>query len=632
MRTLFHSLRFQAVTAVILLVAAPTIVIGIFTSHLLASSSERQVASYSDVILNQLCGNIDMYMTDMLSVGVKISNNIDVQNTLKSVALPITDRTYVEYLNRMMSFLDGLSFVRSDISGVYIYNTDEIVYYKHNQNVFVRPKLSLGKFSLTEQRWYTLLEESPDDSVILGPGYVRIANQSPMDVFSLATKVTDPETRRDIGYLLVNMDIAKIDELCTNATIEGENATCILDGNGEVVFSNSNIANRSIESLYDETGGMNYTELRKFSLDDKYYHVMAKKSHFSSWTIMQIYDDAYMNQKANQYNLIHIVGIALGVVLSIAVMLFLIHRVIGPLSAFRSGMSRLELGDFGARLPSERKDEMGQLYDSFNQMAVHLGDLIHEVSDSKLKAREAQLKALRSQINPHFLYNTLASIQMMAEINDDPDVAKMISSLGRYFRYCTKSEEQFATVREEFGFVEEYITFQRIRLSSDIRFLAFVDEGVLDRKIPRLSIQPIIENSIIHGKVDKKERESGESGLILLSAQMFDEKMQISIADNGVGVAPAKLKELNAQFVAMKSDEPVEGGTDSVGLANINERIKVLFGKEWGLQIFSIYGYGTETILTFPADGADAELARLAAGPAALAGPAADAPDSEAVT
>jgi two-component system sensor histidine kinase YesM len=243
---------------------------------------------------------------------------------------------------------------------------------------------------------------------------------------------------------------------------------------------------------------------------------------------------------------------------------------------------------------------MGQLYASFNQMAVRLGDLIHEVSDSNLKAREAQLKALRSQINPHFLYNTLASIQMLAEINEDSEVAKMISSLGKYFRYCTKSDDQFATVREEFGFVEEYITFQRIRLSNDIRFLIFADERVMNMKIPRLSIQPIIENAIIHGKVDKKDRDENESGLILLSAQIFNDTMQISIADNGEGIMPEKLKKMNERFSVMDSGESIGGTTDSVGLTNINERIKELFGKEWGLQIFSIYGHGTETILTFP--------------------------------
>ncbi|MDR1797925.1 MAG: sensor histidine kinase [Clostridiales Family XIII bacterium] len=593
-----HSLRFQAIASIILIMIVPSLIMAIITSNLFVNSTKRNVEQYSDVILEQLCGNIDIYMMDMVSVGVKISENTDVQRTLKYAYLPYSDRDYYAIQEKMISFLSGLSFVRADITGIYIYNSNQIVYYKNGQQVFTRPILSLGRFDIFDQNWYESLASSKDNSVILAPGYVRMSGLSLEDQFSVAEKVIDIDSERVVGYLLITMNVEKIQSLCDTVLMEDQVGICVYDGNGKIVYNSSKADVDSLESYFEQTGGLDISGLQNPKLGSESFHVIAQKAPYSKWHVMLFYDESYINRMSNRYNLINLIGILLTASLSVTVLLVLIRRIISPLSELEVRMRLLEEGDFNVRMLTHRKDEIGKLSASFNTMAEQLGILVNEVFTSRLQVRNAELKALQSQINPHFLYNTLASIQMMAEINDDAETAKMLSALGKYYRYCTKTESRFATVKEEIDFVSDYITFQKIRVPGVFRFYIFAEEGVLDSKIPKLCIQPIVENCIVHGHVGQKK-----DALVLLSIQAYAHMLQISVADNGLGIEEARLRCLNERLhekpaVDQVADESSPGS--GIGLPNINDRIKSLYGEEWGLQVFSIHGEGTEVVLTIP--------------------------------
>jgi len=288
---------------------------------------------------------------------------------------------------------------------------------------------------------------------------------------------------------------------------------------------------------------------------------------------------------------------------------YYMNRMLQPIYTVRQDIREIEIGNITQSMrQAADDDDLQQLTDDIYNLILNSNRLMEEVYSEQVKRtelesrkQEAELVSLQSQINPHFLYNTLTSIQMMAEINDDRETAKMISALGKYFRYCTKVDSRYATVRDEFDFVHNCITFLRISMREDFSFFVFAEDAAAELRIPRLSVQPIVENAIVHGLIGKNP-----GGLILLSAQVFDDMLQISVADNGIGIPEEALAKLNGQLqetFSASSDEDMDAPVDAVGgigLLNISKRVKGLFGPEWGLQIFSIPGEGTEVVLTMP--------------------------------
>ena len=594
------SLKSQAILIVVLIIIIPSIVIGFISANMSTLSTKKSLESYSTRVLGQLCGNIDMYMTDMGILGIKISENSDVQRTLKSNYSSDSTSEYYQNQARMMSFLNGLNFVRTDISGIYLYNTQEIIYYKRGENVFTRPVLTFGKFNLEGQEWFDDLQESNDVMTIVGPGYVRMDNKTDYSVFSVARKVLISNSNESIGYLLINMDINKIESICNNVLLGEGDTIVVFDGNGKVVYSTSLIDKIKIEEFLYKDLKKNPGRLNSVEINGKKMLAFSSDANFSKWSVVQLFDREYVYKNANTYVVMNIIGTLITSLLAIVLLLIVVKRVIRPVSKISESMKYLESGNFGIEVKAEGNDEINQLFLSFNSMSKRLKTLINEVYESKLKARDAHMSALQNQINPHFLYNTLESIHMMAEINGDSTVAKMVSSLGKYFRYCIKGGEIMATLGEELEFVNNYVTVQKIRFLHKFKYFVFTNEDLLCKRIPRLIIQPIIENCIVHGF------DSSESGFfIMVSAFSKDDTFYISIADNGMGIDETTMSQISYECEHETPFLQTEK-INKIGISNINMRIKTLYGESFGLKVVSIMGVGTEVILSIPVNRLEA--------------------------
>lgn len=215
------------------------------------------------------------------------------------------------------------------------------------------------------------------------------------------------------------------------------------------------------------------------------------------------------------------------------------------------------------------------------QMVSEAKRLMEESYQAKLSEREAQLKALQAQINPHFLYNTLDNINWMAVKIQATDISFMINSLAKYFRLSLSKGKDIVGIKEELELIKVYLTIQQARFKGAIQFEFRIDESVEKCKIHKLTLQPIIENAIIHG-IQKK---GSKSGLIIVSAYKEDGDMVITISDDGVGMDMAVAEKI-------LSSRPGNGNV-SYGLYNVNERIKLYFGDKYGIKLASIPGEGT---------------------------------------
>ena len=234
-------------------------------------------------------------------------------------------------------------------------------------------------------------------------------------------------------------------------------------------------------------------------------------------------------------------------------------------------------------------DEIGSLVKSYNEMKIRINDLININYKSKIEQKELELRQLQNQINPHFIYNTLESIHMMAEINDDLETSTMAEYFGSIMRYSMNKRCDIVSLREEIKIIHNYIYLQQIRFEQLFTIESFIDEEVMDCKIIKMIIQPVIENSINHGL-----SKCTEAGKIIIEGRHIENKLILDISDNGIGMTKETLQDLT-DYINDKNEK-----FTGIALKNINKRLKLNYGEEYGLQIFSTINKGTNVLLTLP--------------------------------
>jgi two-component system, sensor histidine kinase YesM len=261
-------------------------------------------------------------------------------------------------------------------------------------------------------------------------------------------------------------------------------------------------------------------------------------------------------------------------------------------------MGKVRDGNLDISISSEDKDEIGELSRSFDSMLKRINTLINtvyvqdlEVKDLQIRRKEAELRALQSQINPHFLFNTVESIRMNVLKNGDHETSDILQSFGRLLRKSIEWESHFVSLASEMELVENYVQIQKFRYRSRFDYEINLSPDLSEIIIPKFIIQPIVENAIYHGLEMKKK-----DGLLIIYAYKSSGNLKIIVRDNGMGIAKAKLKALK-NLVANKV--PSETST-SIGLRNVNQRIKLLYGNNYGLTFCSKPNKGTKVEVLLP--------------------------------
>lgn len=251
-------------------------------------------------------------------------------------------------------------------------------------------------------------------------------------------------------------------------------------------------------------------------------------------------------------------------------------------------------GDFEIRTKGDNSIvEIQKLNTSVNQMIKKIGQLVDDIRVEEINLRAAELRLLQEQINPHFLYNTLDNIIWLAESGEDEEVVKMVSSLSSFFRTTLSKGRDYITIAEEREHIESYLSIQKFRyrdiLSYDIDF----EDEILDHSILKLTLQPIVENALYHGIKNKRGM-----GHIQIDGRMDGDNIEFIVSDNGIGMREEEAEHLRKVISGLVSDDRSGGG---FGLFNVNQRLQLNYGKEYGLNIESTYNVGTTIRVKIPA-------------------------------
>ena len=415
--------------------------------------------------------------------------------------------------------------------------------------------------------------------------------------FSVSRALVDPGNGEILGVISIFSNIEILRNECRKIqSIKGEKIF-IIDPNGSVIYDidEENITKsvKDPELGLEFLKGMDWDNKNvSLSVNGKRYLIMSSDIEVPQWRFVRIIpeDELYTNVQKVQIRLIVLALVF--TLLSLASSIGMSYGITKPLKRLISTMKVIEKGDLSIRFKVKNNDEIGQLGKSFNNMISEVNTLIHDVYITNTRKKEAELNALQAQINPHFIYNTLESIRMMAVVNDDGDTSEMLSILGKLLRYSINTKNQLVTVKEEMDHLKNYLVLQNHRFEDKFELSLDIREDLYDINIIKLVFQPIVENAIYHAL----ETTDG-NGVIKIRGGEWDGSVFFEIEDNGIGMSEEQLEKL----VQRANDFTAgQGSSRGVGLRNVNERIKLYYGERCGLKIHSELGKGTVVRLELP--------------------------------
>ena len=321
------------------------------------------------------------------------------------------------------------------------------------------------------------------------------------------------------------------------------------------------------------------TEIIEGGIQD---YISAENAHFS------IIRDEMVEQCRTAFQICFLIVVAVSF---FALMLSMMasRSVTRPIRQLCDMAKLLAKGDFSARTDTEAEDEIAVLTTSFNDMAGKIGNLVENIKTEQANLRMTETKLMQAQINPHFLYNTLDTIMWLAEGKQTEDVVSMVTWLSDFFRTTLSKGQDYITVEEEKNHIDSYLKIQHFRYQDILEYEIDIEEEIYDYMIPKLTLQPLVENALYHGIKLKRGM-----GKILIQGFQKGERLIFRVIDNGKGMDEKTLNELRKRIAGLESAS--DGG---FGLSNVNQRLQYYFGEEYGVFLESEENVGTEaTIIT----------------------------------
>lgn len=411
-------------------------------------------------------------------------------------------------------------------------------------------------------------------------------------VISFSRAIYSKDTFQAIGVVIINISVDYLNEFLLIGEYENNYNFYIVNRSGEYVYNNNNTTEKkngfkkffnSPVDLYEDRGELVYEN------DGKKYLIKYMADKNSDWIyFLEIPIDYLMRDRIIVRNYI-LIFLTLFLVIAFAISYLISHYYLKPLLNFTKTIKIIGEGDMSIRTEIMSKNEMGLLSKNFDNMLDKINILIDDLNiEHKLK-REAEIETLQAQITPHFLYNTLNSIKCLSRIHGVSVIENMTSNLIDLLRLSISNNSQFISIEEEIEIVKKYLEIQKTRYGNMIRTMYQIDSSLLKYKTLKMIVQPFIENSIKHGI------ETGtKKGIIRLKVYELENDILFDVFDNGVGMTEEDIQSV--LFYNKKRESRFNG----IGIKNVDERIKLFFGKQYGISIKSVKGKYTIVTIKIP--------------------------------
>jgi sensor histidine kinase YesM len=435
-----------------------------------------------------------------------------------------------------------------------------------------------------------------DRRVMLVSSYYNASRQR--DVLRFALKIYGNDIKTKIGYIVCDVDSGGFQRIMEKYVYSSAQVVWLQPSGDRPAFRYGTPQGRET-AYYDEAvrriaGGLWREEEASPSRGSVLFDIPQEKYDLTAFSLTPQYL-LEQSQRALARNLLVIALLVIGVAIVSAALVAL--SLTRPLMRMSKSLKRIRDGETGLRLEALKSDEIGELGTAVNEMLDRIQGLIAEEYDAKLLLKQAEYKALQAQVNPHFLYNSLDTMSGLAASRGCEEVSSLCRALSNIFRYSIDMKEDLATIGSEIVNVKNYMFIMNSRMQNSARLDIRVDTALLGEKVPRLSLQPLIENAILHGLKDKR----GERR-VAVEGSVSEGRIELAVVDNGVGMDAGQI----AGYLSGGAGEAL-AQSSSIGLRNIDARIKLLFGDRYGVSIESEPGEGCRVALALPLGGEAAE-------------------------
>lgn len=564
---------------------------------------EKDFSAGAEDVMVQLSDTFDLRLSTIRQRAQgMLTNNTFVVEISDFLNNP-SDLNRVRAMGTVSSYLKDMEMGERLIHSTYIY-TD-----KGEFDNFVRVRN--WEFQFEESDYYKSYLDEPGKAIRWFPTRKDEIFQGNTNVIPCVWRFSVQGYSRN-QYLVIQLKTAELEQLVAGR-YDYFDKILILDAQGEFITGSEDMDSQELLQLAEgkEQGMLSLA----YRYGDSEYLVVYDQIEESGWQIFGLKSKQTLLGSLEELKQVILKMLGIIFAAGIAATLLVSHQLTSSLQNLEQRMRTVQHGDFDARFFYPYKDEVGSLAKSFNYMLEEIQELIEKqkatieelkqerdhVAEIEMQKRKSELKALQAQINPHFLYNTLNAITWLAEDQDADQISMLSNSLGRFYRISLSKGAEVITLREELAHVKSYLDIQSIRYQSKLTYQIEVEEKYLDCRIIKLVLQPLAENAIYHGIKEKQG-----CGAIRIWARQVSVSgkaaVQLSVWDDGVGIPDEKLTAMNERLKKGKSN--LDGG---YGIYNVNERIRMLYGEEYGLFYESEPGQWTQAMLTFPAGDEEVE-------------------------
>ena len=585
--------RFKSIQSVIfamvsMLLLGAVVIATVISMNYTRTSVFENSSLYTQTIIKQMNQNIDSYIDYMENISYLVSSNEDVQTYL------FGDHVGPEVRGRILNQFETILDSRSDILNLGIISENGRMFINDGREM-TNPDLDIHS-----QEWYMNALNGSQSSYLSSSHVQHIISGERPWVITLSRGIRNQSsgsTKKEAVFF-IDLNYSAISGLCDQNIVGNQGYAFILDAEGNIVYHPQQ------QQLYNELQTENIGLIMESESDtilygkgsgEKLYTI--SRSEKTGWTVVDSVRVEELLRKSNEAQSLYILVAAGLVAVALFFSKFIAKNITQPIQKLCESMEKVQEGDFSVSdIVVDSANEIGSLTPSFNVMTHRIQDLMEQNIREQEAKRKSELKALQSQINPHFLYNTLDSIIWMAEGKKNEEVVLMTASLARLLRQSISNEDEVVSIGQEIEYARGYLTIQKMRYKDKMEYQIDVDPSILNIPLIKLVLQPVIENAIYHGLKYKESK-----GFLLVRGFPKDGNAVLQVIDDGVGMDEETLEHIYEKH-------KVNYRSNGVGIYNVQKRLQLYYGNEYGITYESEVGKGTTATITIPGPGKKEDL------------------------
>jgi two-component system, sensor histidine kinase YesM len=585
----FNSIFIKNLTIILLMVFIPSITLSFAVYNYFNRITKTEIGNVSTNELSRFRDMIDMMMQEVDQIAYKLENDPKVIMFMVGYEYE-KERVYDEDVVNRLKYIRDLSInltLNDYINSIYVYS--------EKSNMIVTPFLSCDLIDFFDDQWFKYYSTNRKQYSLTQNRSIKMTGTDYH--FLTLFKNVFINSRESMGTILVNIDLEKLGSQINRNRKSDVEKTLILDENGYIIYNNDlSIIKKNIKD---------YEPLKGISLEqNKFPHIVdagkeqmiisVVESEYKPWKFVSMHPLRYYEVKTKQIRGFMTGSMTISILVAVIACFVISFKVFQPVKAIMSVIENPEEWlDGEQEKKSNNTDELKYIANNIIKTIDSNKKMEEQLINRLMLLKKAQAAALQSQINPHFLFNTLETInwKAIALTESDNEVSDMISSLSELFRLSMQTEESLISIDEEVAHAKRYLEIQSIRYEDKFTVKWNIDPQILVYKTVKITLQPLIENSIYHGIKPKEQ-----SGNISVRGYLDNKGINLIVFDDGVGMPDDMVKKLNEHM-----KEGYLQGDEHIGVRNVNLRIKLIFGEAYGLTVQSEVDNGTSIHILIPA-------------------------------